>query len=40
MKLFIIFLFIGCSQNKTEHTLKVTDSIIYYDSMILINETP
>jgi hypothetical protein len=39
-KLFIIFLFIGCSQNKTEHSLKVTDSIIYYDSMILINETP
>jgi hypothetical protein len=40
MKLFIIFLFLGCSQNKPEHSLKVTDSIIYYDSMILINETP
>jgi hypothetical protein len=39
-KLFIIFLFSGCSQNKTEHKLKVTDTTIYYDSMILINESP
>jgi hypothetical protein len=39
-KLFIIFLFIGCSQNKTEHSLNVTDSVIYYDSMVLINESP
>lgn len=38
--LFIIFLFLGCSEKQTEHSLKVTDSIIYYDSMILINETP
>jgi len=38
--LFIIFLFLGCSGKQTDHSLKVTDSIIYYDSMILINETP
>jgi hypothetical protein len=39
-KLFIIFLFLGCSEKQPKHSLKVTDSIIYYDSMILINETP
>lgn len=39
-KLFIILLLSGCSQNKTEHSLKVTDSIIYYDSMELTNESP
>lgn len=39
-KLLIIFVFSGCSQNKTEHTLKVTDSIIYWDSMELTNESP
>ena len=38
--LFIIFIFSGCSGKKPEHSLKVTDSVIYYDSMILINETP
>jgi hypothetical protein len=40
MKVFIIFLFLGCSGKQPEHSLKITDSIIYYDSMILINETP
>jgi hypothetical protein len=39
-RLFIILLFVGCSENRTEHTLRVTDSIIYYDSMTLINESP
>jgi hypothetical protein len=39
-KLLIIFIFSGCGQNKIEHNLKVTDSIIYWDSMELINESP
>jgi hypothetical protein len=39
-RLFIILLFVECSENTPQHTLKVTDSIIYYDSMTLINESP
>ena len=38
--IFIIFLFLGCSGKQTEHSLKVTDTTIYYDTMILINESP
>jgi hypothetical protein len=39
-KLFIIFIFWGCSENQSEHKLNVTDSTIYWDSMELINESP
>jgi hypothetical protein len=38
--LISVLLGMGCSQNETKHSLVVTDSIIYYDSMILINESP
>jgi hypothetical protein len=38
--IFIIFIFLGCSEKQPEHSLNVTDSVIYYDSMVLINESP
>lgn len=37
---FILGILSSCQDKPTEHTLKVTDSIIYYDSLTLINESP
>ena len=39
-KLFTILIFWGCSEPQPKYNLKVTDSIIYWDTMELTNESP
>lgn len=38
--LLIVCMLCGCNHNSPKHKLKVTDSVIYWDSMQLVNESP